>query len=314
MISIIIPVYNAEKWLHRCVDSVLCQTYYDFEIILVDDGSIDGSAKICDEYAKKDRRIKVVHKKNEGVSSARQIGIENVHGDYVIHIDADDYIENDMLEKMYEVATQHNSDVVICDYYEVYQRERKYIEQKPSGFNIDDLTIDLLKGKLMGSLWNKLFNVKCYNNISFPYEMTYEEDLRACILILQNVKKISYVNDALYNYVRDENGLSLSKKYTWSSYNSEQILFQSIRNIVQENSDLLNAYRYRYTLSAYLVFVNRVVSRKEYLQKYKNDRKLFISCDISLKIKWFTIISSSGLYYSSYYFYKFLRFIAMIVR
>ena len=106
IISIIIPVYKAEGHLHRCVDSILAQSFTDFELLLVDDGSPDGSGKICDEYAAKDSRVKVLHKQNGGVSSARQTGIENATGEYTIHADPDDWIEPTMLEELYNKATE----------------------------------------------------------------------------------------------------------------------------------------------------------------------------------------------------------------
>ena len=118
-VSIVVPIYNVEKYLEQCIDSIINQTLKDIEIILVDDGSPDNCPQICDDYAKKDSRIKVVHKKNGGLSSARNAGIEVATGDYIGFVDSDDYIELDMYEKMYSIAIENNVDFVMSDYYRV---------------------------------------------------------------------------------------------------------------------------------------------------------------------------------------------------
>lgn len=115
-ISIIVPVYKAEPYLHRCVDSILAQTFTEWELILVDDGSPDQSGKICDEYAKKDQRVKVIHKVNGGVSSARQKGLDEARGEYTIHADPDDWAEPNMLEELYNEASKKEADMVMCDF------------------------------------------------------------------------------------------------------------------------------------------------------------------------------------------------------
>ena len=118
-VSIVVPIYNVEKYLKQCIESIINQTLQDIEIILVDDGSPDNCPQICDEYAKKDSRIKVVHKKNGGLSSARNAGIEVATGDFIGFVDSDDYIELDMYEKMYNIAKENHVDFVVSDYYKV---------------------------------------------------------------------------------------------------------------------------------------------------------------------------------------------------
>ena len=114
-ISVIIPVYNAESTLRRCVDSVLAQTFTDFECLLINDGSKDKSGEICDEYARKDSRVKVFHKENGGVSSARNVGLDNARGEWVSFVDSDDWVEGDILESMYKTALLSGSSLVTCD-------------------------------------------------------------------------------------------------------------------------------------------------------------------------------------------------------
>jgi len=122
-ISVIVPVYNATAYLERCVGSLLLQTLSDFEILLIDDGSNDGSAELCDDYARKDSRVKVYHKPNGGVASARQLGVNKASGDYSIHIDPDDWVLPTMLEELYGVAVKSEADMVICDFTVVDERE-----------------------------------------------------------------------------------------------------------------------------------------------------------------------------------------------
>lgn len=165
-ISVICPVYKAEKYLHRCVDSILAQTFTDFELLLIDDGSPDRSGEICDEYAAKDSRVRVFHKENGGVSSARQCGIDNMTGEYSIHSDPDDWVEPTMLEELYKKAKEDNADMVICDYYLEGKHKTKYIKQEPTSLESEQVLRDLFQ-RLHGSLCNKLIRSACYkeNNI-----------------------------------------------------------------------------------------------------------------------------------------------------
>ena len=134
-VSVIVPVYNAEKYLHRCVNSLLGQSYSNFELLLIDDGSPDNSSNICDHYALKDSRIRVFHKDNGGVASARQCGLDNAVGEYIIHCDPDDWVEGDMLWELYNKARDENADLVICDFYSNYPTHQVYIKQQPSSLD-----------------------------------------------------------------------------------------------------------------------------------------------------------------------------------
>ncbi len=140
-ISVIVPVYNVEDLLPRCIESIMAQTKKSLEIILVDDGATDNSGEICDEYAKQDNRIRVFHKKNGGVSSARQCGIDYAVGEYTIHVDPDDWIEPNMLQELYIKAKEEDADMVICDYFVDFSNTGKssYIKQQPASENSNDL-------------------------------------------------------------------------------------------------------------------------------------------------------------------------------
>lgn len=143
-ISIIVPVYKAEAYLHRCVDSILAQTFTDFELLLIDDGSPDKSGEICDEYAQKDSRVRVIHKENGGVSSARQRGLDESVGEYTIHADPDDWVEPGMLDELYNKAKEEDADMVICDFFQNKGHCQEYITQKPIEINRKEVLRELL--------------------------------------------------------------------------------------------------------------------------------------------------------------------------
>lgn len=202
-VSIIIPVYKAEKYLCRCLDSILMQTFQDFEILLIDDGSPDKSGEICDEYAAKDIRIKVIHKQNGGVSSARQCGIEYATGEYTIHVDSDDWIETNMLDELYRVAKHEKADMVICDYYEDRGSEICYKKQRPTNCTPYQVIYDLFQ-RLHGSCCNKLIKSTCYreHSVHFPVGINIMEDKVFVIQTSYFMHKIVYLDKAFYHYNR----------------------------------------------------------------------------------------------------------------
>lgn len=224
-VSVIVPIYNAEDTLKRCVDSLLAQTFKDYEIILVDDGSPDRCGAICDEYAQKDSRIKVIHKPNGGVSSARQCGIDHAQGEFTIHADPDDWVESDMLRALYDKAKETQADMVICDFYENTYKGQKYIKQEQESFLSKDLLKDLFLSSLMGSTWNKLIRKRLYtdNNILFPREISFCEDKYVIAAILQHDIEVAYLPQAFYHYVRELNQKSLSRNYNEKTYQKDLI-------------------------------------------------------------------------------------------
>lgn len=204
-ISIIIPVYGAENYLYRCLDSILAQTFTSWDCILVDDGSKDRSGIICDEYAQKDSRFRVFHKENGGVSSARQYGMERaLESDsiYSIHVDPDDWVEPEMLERLLQKAEETGADMVICDYFFNTSQKQTYIKQDPGSEEPLQVFYALFQ-RLHGSLWNKLIKLACYKgvNIKFPVGLNYCEDLYVNIcLLLKSVSKVAYLPEAFYHY------------------------------------------------------------------------------------------------------------------
>lgn len=222
LVSIIVPVYKAEKYIHQCIDSLLAQTYSNIEVILVDDGSPDHCGKICDEYAAKDYRVKVIHQQNGGVSVARQTGIDHATGEYSIHADPDDWVELNMIEELVAKAVADNADMVICDFYRESKSDRIHVCQNPG----DDLSASavlrkILSQQLHGSCWNKLVNRSRIEGIGFtPEDLCILEDELYNIRILTRSIKVTYLPKALYHY-RIDNEDSLCNTISDKSFKSK---------------------------------------------------------------------------------------------
>lgn len=205
LISVIVPIYNTEKYLPKCIDSILAQTHTNWEAILVDDGSPDYCGKICDEYAAKDKRFKVIHQKNGGVSVARQTGLDNATGDYIIHCDPDDWIEPTMLEDMLKCSISNNADMVICDYIIEKDGEIEYSKQNlPENPDAKDVISRIINEQLHGSLCNKLVRRECCHGLAFyPTNVYLAEDELFNIRLLAKGIKVTYLPKAFYHYKMD---------------------------------------------------------------------------------------------------------------
>lgn len=223
IISIIVPVYNVEQYLDRCVESILNQTFKDFELILVDDGSPDDCPAICDEWAEKDSRIKVIHKPNGGVSSARNAGLDLTSGEYVGFCDPDDKINERMYELMYQSVLDNEADCCICSYKSF--KSNKELEN--SSFDKDNKLvlndneiIDYFLGKgksFLGSIWNKLIHRDIVENLRFNETMAFGEDYCFALQTLLNCSRVTMLeNCELYYYFIREN--SAMKKLNSEKY------------------------------------------------------------------------------------------------
>ncbi|SMP47321.1 glycosyltransferase family 2 protein [Fibrobacter sp. UWB10] len=209
-ISVIVAVYQAGKYLQKCLDSIRSQTFSDFEVVLVDDGSKDTSGQICDEYASIDSRFKVIHKENGGVASARQLGLELSEGDYVIHVDPDDWIDSEMLGKMYRNAVEKKSDMVICDFMKHVNGRCFEFSQNPGSLE-HQIVMQNFFGSLHGSCCNKLIKRCLFDkfDINFPQNMNVWEDLFVCIKLTMHDIRVSYIPEPLYHYMCSANENSI---------------------------------------------------------------------------------------------------------
>ncbi|MBS4197579.1 glycosyltransferase family 2 protein [Lederbergia citri] len=224
LISIIVPVYNVQSYLTRCIDSILDQTFTNFELILVNDGSLDNSGEVCDEFAKKDSRIVVIHKENGGVSSARNVGIDVANGQYIGFIDSDDYIHPKMYEILYQYAIRHSSDIVMCDYLKVSEGENPIMRCDKALKLLHYTNIEALNQLYITEprnslgwivVWNKLFKRKLFHELRFTEGRIYEDELIAH-KVFYSCLKITYVADQLYYYYQR------SDSYIGSSFSTKK--------------------------------------------------------------------------------------------
>ena len=239
LVTFILPVYNAENTLRRCLDSILKQTYCDYEVIIVDDGSIDNSGKICDSYSLNDNRFRVVHKENEGVASARQLGVSLASGEYVIHIDSDDWIESNMLSDMMNEIS--DADILVSDYYYNTKYGQTYVRQVDCTTS-EELLEKIIKGEVFGSLWHKLIRRNLYQNIEFNTDLTFCEDQLLLFKILTTYQcKVINLHKAYYHYECNDGSITqrtdreyFDNKIKYEDY-ALQVLsplsFRYIRNI-----------------------------------------------------------------------------------
>ena len=231
-ISIIVPVYKVEPYLRRCLDSLLNQNFRNYEVIVVDDGSPDGCGAICDEYAKKDSRFRVFHKENGGLSSARNYGMEQARGEYLMFVDSDDWVEPDFCRIPYYLAKKKGADLVMFDYNRVDEKKRiltafsKYRE----GYKTYQQAMDMILGSNRIMVWNKMFQRKVIEGLRFPEGVVYEDSVFTPIAVARAMV-IYYTDYPLYSYyIRQD---SISHNHTFFSvsdyYHTGQHLALSLR-------------------------------------------------------------------------------------
>jgi glycosyltransferase involved in cell wall biosynthesis len=213
-ISIIVPVYNLEKYLPRCIDSILHQTFKHFELILINDGSTDNSGEICNVYAKKDKRIIVLHKENGGVAAARNAGLDIARGKYIGFVDNDDFIHPFMLEILYKKACQHASDITVCDFLKVEENEKIDFSKRPIVEQIQYFTnIEALhqlyteRNLTFVCPWNKLYRRELFEGLRYKEGFISDDETVAHHLLFRS-NKITYLTTPLYYYVQRENSQS----------------------------------------------------------------------------------------------------------
>lgn len=295
LVSIIVPVYNNELSLARCVTSLVNQTYRNIEIILVDDGSRDNSGKICDSF--KDERISVIHKSNHGVAYTRNCGIENSKGDYITFCDADDYYGDNHIEELISASKKYNSDITVSGYYIKDETSGEKSLKGISGYKskeniIKGLTINNIYG---GFCWNKLFKKKIIGDIRFPDDLSLLEDTYFLLKILQKAKLIYYLSTPSYYYCYNENSVTRSNpKKLIKNNNSLYILsYNKIVNDIDlsENSiSLIKAVKFEIALGEGWALLNRDYSSKKTYKNLSNEisknKLFFFKCiDISMKHK-----------------------------
>lgn len=214
-VSIIVPVYKAEKYLHRCVDSILSQFFINWELILVDDGSPDRSGAICDEYAQKDDRIRVIHKENGGVSSARNVALDNMKGEWVMFVDADDWINIKCLQTCVDVVTKNNLDAVQFGFVMVFpDGSEKYICESNTDANNPEkyLKDNSYNVCVWGGLYKRSIIIE--NSLKFDESLKLAEDQLFVLSFIKHAKKLQYLAEPFYYYYQNPNSATHTQKST----------------------------------------------------------------------------------------------------
>ncbi|MBR2743989.1 MAG: glycosyltransferase family 2 protein [Clostridia bacterium] len=248
-ISIITPAYNAEKYIARCMESVLKQTYKNFEHIIVNDGSMDNTLKICMDMAEKDQRIKIIDKKNEGVSKARNEALKIANGKYIFFADADDWLEPNMLEIMYKEITQKDYDIAVCGYNNYYENTKKtesiYLDKFEERSFVSLISDN--STKYGGFPWNKLIKHELIKKM-FNENVHYFENLLFFMENCNNETKYVVVKDPLYNYCINDTSAVHTKKYSLKKISTLDAMEIVIPLLPSENVDI---HKYIFICSYY---------------------------------------------------------------
>ncbi len=210
LISIIVPVYNVEKYLGKCIESIMAQTYENIEILLVDDGATDTSGAICDAYAEKDARIRVIHKANGGLSDARNRGIEEAKGELLGFIDSDDYIDADMFEVLYRTMAKYDADMSMCGVYELYEGQKVEQVSEIKDFCTDaEGAMKIVMDGMINYAYavNKLYKRELFNEVRYPVGKIIE-DAFVILFLLDKTSKVALTNEKKYYYFHRENSIT----------------------------------------------------------------------------------------------------------
>ena len=284
VISIVVPIYNTEKYLKKCLDSIINQTYKELEIILIDDGSTDGSEKICDEYALNDNRVHVIHKVNEGVSIARINGVEQATGEYITFVDSDDYISNNAVEILVNQQRKTSSDLIIGQLYESIDNNIIERNIEPDigeycknditrflnkNFLIDKLTFqEGMMGYLVGKLYKKDFLEKA---IQTGKDLFFAEDKLILFHVLMLVNSMAVISNRIYYYVRREG--SATKSYNRKIWENFDLFFKKLDEL-DKNMLLKKQVKY-YRLEILFYLINKEINKSNTIwnkKKFLNNK------------------------------------------
>ena len=275
LVSVIVPVYKVEQYLSRCVESIRNQTLREIEIILVDDGSPDRCGEMCDEYNTVDRRIKVVHKENGGLSDARNCGITHADADYVVFIDSDDYIDDDMIERLYSDVTKENADLATCGIYHHYEHGIETLKDTTGRFVVD--TKEAVRKELVDvnvSAVNKIYKKALFEKVQFPKGKFYE-DAHTIIPLLLQTKRVVINMHPSYHYIHRE-GTITTKSYYPGMLHLIEANANNLKLVSQAYPDLTEAAEYR-ALWAYYYVLDKMEISKDLSESDRHEKKRIVS-------------------------------------
>lgn len=283
IISIIVPVYNIEKYIENCIKSIIDQTYKNLEIILIDDGSIDNSSKICDIWQEKDKRIQVIHQENQGLSAARNAGMEKAKGEYIIFVDGDDIIADTMIQCLVETIQRSGADCAFCQYESIQETENTVKESVFESENIkvvgtQESLLRLLNHIDVTVVWNGLYKADLIKNLKFAIGKK-NEDTAWRYLAVDQCKRIAYIPNKLYGY-RMRSGSLMHQKFSLKDFDDLEAVVNRADYVMNKYPEL--TYPALTEIMAYcMVYYNNCIrylneaDRKEGLQIIQNYRKKY---------------------------------------
>ena len=271
-ISVIVPVYNVEAYLERCVESILKQTYTNFELLLINDGSTDQSGELCDQLALRDQRIRVIHKENGGLSDARNRGIDEASSDLIGFIDSDDYIDEDMYETLYSHLRKSNADLSMCGHYDVFHQipEKQVSEIKTWELSSEEAIKMVMEAKILSvTAVNKLYKKELFNHLRFEVGKI-AEDAFIMIRLLDQCQKVVATNEKKYYYVHRENSIT-TQKFSLKFLNVIEAYEQNA-NIIREHYPTITDVATMRLNWAYFYVLDRLLIDSDFKDKQLEDK------------------------------------------
>ena len=273
-ISVIVPVYNVEAYLEKCVESILRQTYTNLEILLINDGSTDNSGDLCDQLALRDQRIRVIHKENGGLSDARNIGIEEASSDLIGFVDSDDYIDEDMYEILYRQMLESKAELSMCGHYDVYHQipEKQVVAIQTWVLTPEEAIRMVMEAKILSvTAVNKLYKKELFDQLRFEMGKI-AEDAFIMIRLIHQCSKVVATNEKKYYYVHRENSIT-TQKFSLKFLNVIEAYEQNA-NIIRENYPKLTDVATMRLNWAYFYILDRLLVDSEFEDKALEDRLL----------------------------------------
>ena len=281
-ISVIVPVYNVEKYIGKCIKSITNQDYENIEIILVDDGSKDQAGKICDDYALKDKRIRVIHKKNGGVSSARNIGIESSTGEYIAFVDGDDYVEKDYISYLLSLIKNNSADVSLSmSYFTDYQKKQTE-NDKTKVITGKEAAIQIMSYNIAIGVYNKLFSKSAIiGKVKFDEDLCMGEGFNFNTDVFQRVEKVAIGYRKIYFY-RKNNSESVTTKFDAQKWKNGLLAIEKIKNkLVIKDREMVNAWKFANWRTHVDIYNLLIATKNE-----KNYNELYKKCLKEGKKNW----------------------------
>ena len=314
LITIIVPIYNVEKYIDDCIQTIINQTYKNLQIILVDDGATDNCPKICDKYKKQDDRIEVIHKQNGGLSDARNVGIQNAKGKFICFVDSDDFINCDYVEKLYNLITKNDADISVSNFKRVKEFKEEYFKEKEinsreNAYAGKQVVQGIYKRDLYVQstvTWNKMYKTKLFKEIKFPYGKLHEDEYTTYKLYY-DCQKVAMTSEVLYYYRYVPNSI-MNKKFNRKRLDGILALEERLKFFQEKKEEkLYNLTLVRYLTTLMIHYTNCKAFledskeiQKEIMDKYKKYYKKVIKlpeCRKQDKIKIILFKISPSFYY-----------------